>query len=110
MRLLFDQNLSRHLRTLLAELYPQSLQVREIGLANAPDTAIWEYARERGLVIVTKDADYVELSLARGQPPKVIWIRLGNGPTAEVAALLRERYDDLLAFYQDEPAAFVELP
>lgn len=41
MRLLFDQNLSRYLRVLLSDLYPGYLQVREIGLADAPDTVIW---------------------------------------------------------------------
>jgi len=110
MRLLFDQNLSRHLRALLSDLYPESLQVREIGLADAPDSVIWAYAIEHGLTIVTKDADYRDLSLSRGHPPKVIWIRLGNGPTAEVSALLRSRYSDLLAFHQDDAASLLELP
>ena len=110
MRLLFDQNLSRHLRVLLSDLYPGSLQVREIGLADAPDTVIWAYAEERGLVIVTKDADYRDLSLSRGHPPKVIWLRLGNGPTSQVAALLRSRHSDLLAFHQDNAVSLLELP
>ena len=109
MRLLFDQNLSRQLRRFLADIYPQSEQVREIGLADAEDTLIWAYALEGGFVIVTKDADYRELSIARGHPPKVIWIRLGNCPTSDVAALLRERWDDLMVFYQDNEAALMEL-
>ena len=110
MRLLFDQNLSRHLRALLSDLYPGSLQVREIGLADAADTVIWAYAIEHGLVIATKDADYRDLSLSRGHPPKVVWIRLGNGPTTEVSALLRSRHSDLLAFYQDDAVSLLELP
>ena len=109
MKLLFDQNLSRQLRRLLADLYPQSAQVRELGLDDAADTLIWAYALENGYVIVTKDADYYDLSVARGHPPKVIWIRLGNGPTSEVAALLRNRYDELMAFYRDDGAALLEL-
>ena len=109
MRLLFDQNLSRHLRRLLADLYPESQQVREIELADAADTVIGEYALEHGLVIVTKDADYRDLSVARSHPPKVIWIRLGNSPTSTVAALLRSRHDELMAFYRDDRAALLEL-
>ena len=109
MRLLFDQNLSRHLRVLLSDLYPGSLQVREIGLADAPDTVIWAYAIEHGLTIVTKDADYRDLSLARGHPPKVIWIRLGNGPTSQVAALLRDRHSDVAGFYHNAAAGLLEL-
>ena len=110
MRLLFDQNLSRYLRVLLSDLYPGSLQVREIGLADAPDTVIWAYAIEHGLVIVTKDADYRDLSVARGHPPKVVWIRLGNCPTSEVADLLRERHGELLAFQRNDAAGLLELP
>lgn len=110
MKLLFDQNLSRQLGTLLADLYPQSRQVSEVGLSDAPDTAIWDYALAQGLAIVTKDADYRDLSISRGHPPKVIWIRQGNCTTADVAALLRRRYDDLMAFYRDDAAALLELP
>ena len=109
MRLLFDQNLSRQLRRLLADLYPESVQVREIGLSDAPDTAIWDYALQRGLVIVTKDADYRALSAARGHPPKVVLVRLGNCPTAQVTDLLRRRYNDLAASYRDDAAALLEL-
>ena len=109
MRLLFDQNLSRQLRRMLADLYPQSEQVREIGLADAPDNVIWDYALDHGFVIVTKDSDYYDMSLTCGHPPKVIWIRLGNCPTSAVAELLRNRYDELMAFYRDDGAALLEL-
>ena len=109
MRLLFDQNLSRQLRRLLADIYPQSEQVREIGLADAEDTTIWGYALEGGFVIVTKDADYRDLSIMRGHPPKVIWVRLGNCPTSDVAALLRQQHDALTSFYRDEDEGLLEL-
>ena len=109
-RLLFDRNLSPQLKRILSDLYPQSLHVADLEMETAADTVIWEYASARGLVVVTKDADYRDLSISRGHPPKVVLIRSGNCPTMEVAALLRERYDDLLAFYQDEQAAFVGLP
>jgi predicted nuclease of predicted toxin-antitoxin system len=57
-RLLFDENLAARLVTALAEPYPGSVHVRDAGLAPASDRAIWEYAREHGLVIVSKDEDY----------------------------------------------------
>ena len=109
MRLLFDHNLSPDLKTLLSDLYHQSLHVWDLEMDTASDTAIWAYALAGGFVIVTKDADYRNLSIARGHPPKVIWIRLGNGPTSDVAALLRERHDALTAFYRDDAAALQEL-
>ena len=77
-------------------------------MADAPDTVIWAYAIEHGLTIVTKDADYRDLRSARGHPPKVIWIRLGNGPTSQVAALLRDRHSDVAGFYHNAAAGLLE--
>ena len=110
MRLLFDHNLSPALKATLADLYPQSRHVWDLGMDTATDAVIWDYARARGLVIVTKDADYRELAAVRGHPPKVILVGLGNGPTSEVAWLLRSRYADVAAFCRDDTAALLELP
>ena len=80
------------------------------GLATADDRAVWAYAAARGLAVVSKDADFVQLSAALGPPPKVIWLRVGNGPTRDVAALLRARAADIQAFLADPAAALLELP
>jgi predicted nuclease of predicted toxin-antitoxin system len=88
--LLFDQNLSPHLVSQLAALYPGSTHVSMVGLSRALDSEIWEYAREHDHIIVTKDADFSELGLLQGFPPKVVWIRRGNCSTAEMEELLRE--------------------
>ena len=54
----------------------------------ADDLAIWNYAKEQGFVIVTKDSDFHELSLVFGNPPKVIWLKCGNKPKWYVLGLL----------------------
>ena len=82
--LLFDQNLSRRLPALLAAEFPGSEQVFLVGLATAGDRAVWTYAAAHGLAVVSKDADFAKLSAALGPPPKVIWLRVGNGPTRDV--------------------------
>lgn len=74
------------------------------------DDVIWNFAKERGFTVATKDADFRRLSEALGQPPKVILTTLGNGPTEEVEALLRQRHRDLLSFYNDMGRGFLELP
>ncbi|MGI9167428.1 MAG: DUF5615 family PIN-like protein [Pyrinomonadaceae bacterium] len=48
MRLLFDQNLSPRLPRLLADIYAESVHVREVGLRDADDLAIWQYAADQG--------------------------------------------------------------
>jgi predicted nuclease of predicted toxin-antitoxin system len=109
MKLLFDQNLSHRLVGHLAAEFPGSQHVRDIGLAAASDSAVWAYAAAQGLVIVSKDADFQHRALLLGHPPKVVWVRLGNCPTAAVAALLRARLADLLAFEADAMASFLAL-
>jgi predicted nuclease of predicted toxin-antitoxin system len=101
MRLLFDQNLSHRLVSLLAIEYPGSQHVRDVGLKAAADETIWEHAAHDGLVIVSKDSDFQQRALLYGHPPKVVWIRLGNCSTAAVATLLKLRQPDMLAFEAD---------
>ena len=63
MKLLFDQNLSPRLVRRLADIYADSIHVREIGLRDADDSAIWDYAKLNGFVIVSKDSDFQQRSL-----------------------------------------------
>ena len=89
MKLLFDQNLSHRLAAALNDLFPGSSQVRLVGLDRADDADIWRYAAREGFCIVTLDVDFAEMSALRGSPPKVVWLRCGNRPTAYIEALLR---------------------
>jgi predicted nuclease of predicted toxin-antitoxin system len=61
-RLLFDQNLSRRLVQLLADVYPDSLHVVDAQLDAADDRAVWDFAKDHGLIIVSKDSDFRQLS------------------------------------------------
>jgi predicted nuclease of predicted toxin-antitoxin system len=64
MRLLFDQNLSHRLLPALKDLFPGSLHVRSVGLSEADDLSIWNYAKDHQLVIVTQDSDYSDWNKA----------------------------------------------
>ena len=109
MRLLLDQNLSPRLLTLLADLYPGSIHVRDVGLESADDEIVWRYAAAHGLTIVSKDADFHERSFVYGHPPKVVWLRRGNCSTDEIAGLLRAHHADLLVVEQDAEISFLAL-
>ena len=106
MSLLFDQNLSRRLPALLAAEFPGSEQVLLAGLATADDRTVWAYAVARELAIASKDSDFRDLSAALGSPPKVIWLRVGNGPTRVVEGLLRARAADVRAFLSDPTSRY----
>ena len=62
MKLLFDQNLSFKLCDRLADLFPDSNQVRLAGLDAADDRAIWEFAKANGLTIVSQDSDFADMA------------------------------------------------
>lgn len=109
MKLLFDENLSDKLARRLADLFPDSVHVREVGLKAASDPVVWEYAKNNVLMIVSKDSDMHQRSFVLGYPPKVVWVRLGNCSTSDVERLLRRRFAAIEAFYEDDYASFLSL-
>lgn len=109
MRLLFDQNLYPYLKYTFQDLDPQCLHVRDVGLESANDVTVWEYAAGRAFTIVSKDSYFRQLSFTFGHPPKAIWIRRGNCSTSEMEQILRDRYSDLIAFYNEEQGALLAL-
>ena len=106
MKLLFDENLASRLATALADLFPESQHVHSVGLGRSTDEAVWNYARDHGFTIVSKDSDFHERSLLYGYPPKVVWIRRGNCTTAEIEQMIRDHAPDLENL-ASEPVAIV---
>ena len=110
MKLLFDQNLSPRLSRLLSDIYPNSVHVREVGLREADDSEIWEYARANGYAIVSKDSDFQQRSLLRGAPPKFIWLRVGNCTVKRTEDLLRSYSAAIHTFDLDDAKSHLMLP
>ena len=88
MKLLFDQNISYRITKSLLSYFPECKHVIDCKLNNAEDSEIWKYAKENRFAIVTFDSDFYEISLIKGHPPKIIWIRTGNLSTDDLAGLL----------------------
>lgn len=109
MKLLLDQNLSFRLLEQLEKTFPGSAQVRLIGMAEANDFGIWRHAKDYGFTIVTKDSDFYEISLIRGFPPKVIWLKCGNISNQHLLAMLQRHEDKMIAFSRDRATACLEL-
>lgn len=109
MKLLFDENLSDRLVALLSADFPHSVHAYHVGLKGGRDEAIWQHAAQHNLIIVTKDRDYGNLSTLRGAPPKVILLRLGNGPAAGVAECLVRHKAQIAQLCSDPDATFLEL-
>ena len=110
MKLLLDENLSPNLAQLLADLFPGSAHVGDCGLGAASDEEVWEFAKKRGFVVVSKDSDFYDRSSLLGSPPQVIWLRLGNRSTDEIEGTLRHHAVTIAAFGESAQAALVILP
>jgi predicted nuclease of predicted toxin-antitoxin system len=110
MKLLFDQNLSPRLIRLVEDLYPGSIHVREVGLRDAEDGVIWEYAKQNGFVVISKDSDFQARSLLYGSPPKFIWLRVGNCGVRPIEEILRKHSATIHTFAIDPEKAHLMLP
>jgi predicted nuclease of predicted toxin-antitoxin system len=60
------------------------------------------YAAANGFVLVTLDADFIELAAVLGSPPKLIWLRRGNQITEVVEQMLRDNAEAIAAFETDD--------
>lgn len=109
MKLLFDANLCHKLVSRLADAFPESAHVGMLGLKEETDLAVWNYAKARGLTIVTLDEDFYDLSCYYGPPPKVIWMRTGNQPTKVHERMIREHIALIHRFENESDPGCLEL-
>lgn len=109
MKLLFDQNISYRILRQLPEKYKGSTSVKSEGLINASDRQIYDFARLNNFIIVTQDADFSELNMILGFPPKVIWIRLGNLKTTEIVDILSVYHNEMIDFAKNKTLGCFEI-
>ena len=108
-KLLFDQNISRRVVAPLANLFAGSRDVTQLRLGSNEDRAIWDYARANGFAVVSKDADFNQMSFLFGAAPKVIWLRLGNCTTDDVLRCLAHNETAISVFLADHESALLVL-
>jgi predicted nuclease of predicted toxin-antitoxin system len=81
-KLLFDQNLSRKLVAQLSTVFPGSTHVVFENLDASDDQVIWEFAKNAGYIIVSRDSDFRQLSFLHG---------IRRKPSGFVSATLRQK-------------------
>ena len=73
----------------MAELYPGSAHVSQLGLLASPDREVWEFAKANDFVFVNTDSDFYELATTIGPPPRVVWLRRWSHPIRDAEPVLR---------------------
>ena len=80
MEIWIDAQLSPTLAAWINRTYDDiaAQSVRAAGMRDAEDDEIFHAAREAGVVVMSKDSDFLDLLERHGPPPQVIWITCGN--------------------------------
>jgi len=109
MRFLVDENLSPELVLALSDAFPGSRHVRDGPGRGASDEEVWAFARDHGLLLLTRDKDFERLAVLRGPPPKVVWLTVGNCSTLAASSIVRAYAIDIARFAAHEEAAFLAI-
>ncbi len=109
MRLLFDQNISSRILRILNDEFGSSQHVVLSGLRNVSDSTIFDFAKSNALTIVTFDSDFVDLSIVKGFPPKIIWLKTGNQTTGSIAEILNMNVLSIAHFIQSNEVGVLEI-
>jgi len=79
---------------------PDFIHVKDLNDAWSDET-IWEYARDHGLIIITKDVDFSHKVLLQGTPPKVIHCKFGNLRIKELHFLISRTWPEIETMITD---------
>lgn len=80
------------------EFQVEAVAVRDLGLRDASDLAIFTAAGRESVIVMTKDADFPQLLETRGAPPKIIWITCGNTSNSYLKMILKKTLRDAIKF------------
>lgn len=84
-----DAQFSPAIAAWIQDNYPvQSAALRDIGLRDADDEDIFSAAKSASAVVMTKDADFLNLLDRLGPPPQIIWVTCGNTSNARLKQIL----------------------
>ena len=103
MKIWIDAQLPPTLAVWLQETFQvEACSLRYLGLRDALDIEIFEAAQREGegLVIMTKDSDFVDLVCRLGIPPQILWLTCGNVTNRNLRRLLVNTFVQALAEFE----------
>lgn len=90
MKFLVDAQLPLKLARLLMEAGHEVTHTLELPLRNATsDGVLRDLCAREGRVLVTKDSDFVDSLLLRGEPSRLLFVSTGNITNRDLEALFR---------------------
>ena len=85
--------------------------LRDLGLRNSNDIDIFNKAKSHStfVIIITKDADFVDLLIRFGSPPKIIFLTCGNTSNAMMKEIFSLRLKEALGLLNNSENDIVEI-
>ncbi len=84
-----DAQLSPSLAPWIAEQFGiEAYSAKWLGYRDASDRVIFQAAHEAGVIVMTKDSDFLRLLDEYGPPPQVLWVTMGNTSNANMREAL----------------------
>ena len=109
MKFLVDAHLPYGLVRALRNAGHDARHTRELPQGNATsDATICRVATEEGCVVVSKDRDFYDSLLLRGEPPKLLLIRVGNMRKADLTELFTQRLSQLIVLLEQNDLVELE--
>ena len=109
MKFLVDAHLPYGLVPALRNAGHDARHTRELPQGNATsDATICRVATEEGCVVVSKDRDFYDSLLLRGEPPKLLLIRVGNMRKADLTELFTQRLSQLIVLLEQNDLVELE--
>lgn len=109
MRVWIDAQLPPALAAWLSRRFGvEAAPLRDLGLRDAEDTAIFHAARDAGAVILTKDSDFLAILEHHGPPPQVVWVTVGNTSNRALQYILETTWPTVASLLT-EGEALVEI-
>ena len=108
MKFLVDAQLPRRLAHFLGSAQHDALHTLDLPDGNATsDAELCDICGREQRVLVTKDLDFADSFLLKGEPPLLLLISTGNISNRDLEALFRARLRDVVTAFTS--SSFVEL-
>lgn len=94
---ILDAHFSPHLAPWLkSEFAVEAFSLRFLEMSSFEDLQIFKYSKKRNAIVITKDADFVQLHERFGSPPKIVYVTCGNTSNEKMKALFRAKFPLIL--------------
>ncbi|HLG88443.1 MAG TPA: DUF5615 family PIN-like protein [Alphaproteobacteria bacterium] len=100
MKFLVDAQLPPALARAISDAGHEARHVADVDLLMAADEHIWSFAREDGVVLITKDEDFAERWSQGDRNVPIVWIRIGNSSRHTLLRWFLPKLDQICAMIE----------